>query len=46
MCLRTNGGAVVSLQRGLHFLDLKTGEVELIHDPEPEHTQKRLNDAR
>jgi L-arabinonolactonase len=44
MCLRTNGGAAVSLQRGLHFLDLKTGEVELIHDPE--HTQKRLNDAR
>ena len=46
MCLRKNGGAVVSLQRGFHFLDFKTGEVELIHDPEPQHTQNRLNDGK
>ncbi len=28
-------GAVVSLQRGFHMLDFKTGEVTLIQDPEP-----------
>lgn len=46
MCLREGGGAVVSLQRGFHFLDFGTGEVELIHDPEPDRPQNRLNDGK
>ena len=46
MCLRKSGGAVVSLQRGWHFLDLKSGEVELIHDPEPDRPNNRINDGK
>ena len=46
MCLRRGGGAVVSLARGWHFLDLKTGEVELIHDPEPNRPNNRINDGK
>ncbi|EWY42712.1 calcium-binding protein [Skermanella stibiiresistens SB22] len=46
MCLRKGGGAVVSLQRGFHFLDFKTGDVELIHDPEPDSPNNRLNDGK
>ena len=46
MCLREGGGAVVSLQRGWHFLDLGTGEVELIHDPEPDRPNNRINDGK
>ena len=46
MCLRENGGAVVSLQRGWHFLDLKSGEVEPIHDPEPDLPNNRINDGK
>lgn len=46
MCLRRGGGAVVSLARGFHFLDLRTGAVELIHDPEPDRPGNRLNDGK
>jgi len=46
MCLRKSGGAVVSLARGLHFLDFKTGEIALIHDPEPDRPDNRLNDGK
>ncbi len=47
MALRKDGeGAVVSLQRGFHLLDFKTGEVELIVDPEPGKTNNRLNDGK
>lgn len=46
MCLRRGGGAVVSLARGFHFLDLRTGAVELIHDPEPDRLGNRLNDGK
>lgn len=47
MALRKDGeGAVVSLQRGFHFLDFRTGEVELIHDPEPDKKDNRLNDGK
>lgn len=46
MCLRRAGGAIVSLQRGFHTLDFKTGDVELIHDPEPGRPQNRLNDGK
>ena len=46
MCLRRGGGAVVSLQRGFHALDFQTGEVALIHDPEPDLPKNRLNDGK
>ena len=46
MALRKSGGAVVSLARGFHFLDLRTGNVELIVDPEPGRTNNRLNDGK
>jgi L-arabinonolactonase len=46
MALRKSGGAVVSLARGFHFLDFRTGEVELIVDPEPGRTNNRLNDGK
>lgn len=46
MCLRRSGGAVVSLARGFHFLDFRTGGVELIHDPEPDRPGNRLNDGK
>ena len=46
MALRKSGGAVVSLARGFHFLDFRTGNVELIVDPEPGMTNNRLNDGK
>jgi L-arabinonolactonase len=46
MALRKSGGAVVSLARGFHFLDFRTGNVELIVDPEPGVTNNRLNDGK
>lgn len=47
MALRKDGeGAIVSLARGFHTLDFKTGDVELIHDPEPDLPDNRLNDGK
>jgi sugar lactone lactonase YvrE len=47
MALRRDGsGAVVSLQRGFHLLDFASGEVTLIHDPEPDRPMNRLNDGK
>ncbi len=47
MALRKDGsGAVVSLQRGFHLLDFASGEVTLIHDPEPDRPMNRLNDGK
>ncbi len=46
MCLRRGGGAVLSLQRGFHFLDFETGEVTPIHDPEPDKPNNRVNDGK
>jgi sugar lactone lactonase YvrE len=46
MCLRQGGGAIVSLQRGFHALDFASGDVELIHDPEPDKPNNRLNDGK
>ncbi|MDZ5696528.1 SMP-30/gluconolactonase/LRE family protein [Chelativorans sp. M5D2P16] len=47
MALRKDGeGAIVSLARGFHTLDFKTGAVELIHDPEPDLSTNRLNDGK
>lgn len=47
MALRRNGdAAIVALQSGLHTLDLATGELGLIIDPEPELPNNRLNDGK
>jgi len=46
MALRQKGGAVLSLARGFHFLDFKTGDVELIVDPEPGRDSNRINDGK
>ena len=47
MALRRNGdAAIVALQSGLHTLDLATGELGLIIDPEPGLPDNRLNDGK
>ncbi|KQT02769.1 SMP-30/gluconolactonase/LRE family protein [Rhizobium sp. Leaf386] len=46
MAIRKKGGAVLSLARGFHFMDFDSGEVELIHDPEPGMQNNRLNDGK
>ncbi|MCB2160282.1 MAG: SMP-30/gluconolactonase/LRE family protein [Rhodobacteraceae bacterium] len=47
MVLRKDGaGAILSLERGFHTLDFATGDIELIHDPEPEAAANRLNDGK
>jgi len=47
MALRRNGdAAIVALQNGLYSLDLPTGELELIVDPEPGQPNNRLNDGK
>ena len=46
MALRSRGGAVLSLANGFHFLDFRTGETQLIVDPEPDKPGNRLNDGK
>ena len=46
MALRRQGGAVLSLANGFHFLDLKSGECQLIVDPEPDKPANRINDGK
>ncbi len=46
MCLRERGGAVVALRSGFHFLDLASGEVTSIGDPEADRLRTRLNDGK
>ena len=46
MALRKQAGQWVSLARGFHFLDFRSGEVELIVDPEPDKPANRLNDGK
>lgn len=46
MCLRKQGGAIVSLARGFYSLDFCTGDIALIHDPEPDKPKNRLNDGK
>lgn len=47
MALRKNGdAAIVALQNGLYSLDLPTGDLELIIDPEPGRPNNRLNDGK
>jgi sugar lactone lactonase YvrE len=45
--LRNDGnGAVVALANGFHSLDFKTGECTLIHNPEADKPNNRLNDGK
>ena len=46
MALRRQGGAVLSLANGFHFLDFKTGECQLIVDPEPTSPPTESTTAR
>jgi sugar lactone lactonase YvrE len=47
MALRHGGdAAIVALQSGLFNLDLASGELELIIDPEPGRPDNRLNDGK
>src|ERR1700677_3579088 len=46
MALRKQGGAVLSLANGFHFLDFNTGEDELITDPEADKPANRINDGK
>jgi L-arabinonolactonase len=47
MALRKNGeAAIVSLANGFHTLDFKTGECTLLHDPEPDRPNNRINDGK
>jgi sugar lactone lactonase YvrE len=43
--LREQGGAVVALEDGFHFLDLGTGALEPILDPEADRPSNRFNDG-
>ncbi|WP_409276040.1 SMP-30/gluconolactonase/LRE family protein [Neobacillus sp. SCS-31] len=43
---RESGGAVVALETGIHFLNLQTGGLELICDPETELETNRFNDGK
>lgn len=46
MALRKQGGAVLSLATGFHFLDFRSGETQLIVDPEPDKPNNRINDGK
>lgn len=43
---RRDGNLVVALKTGFHHMDLETGELTLIADPEPHLPENRLNDGR
>lgn len=45
LAVRASGGLLVSLVHGIHALDLDTGAVTLVVDPEVDHPQNRYNDA-
>lgn len=44
--LARNGRLIAALRTGLHFFDPRTGGFALIHDPEPDKPENRLNDGR
>jgi sugar lactone lactonase YvrE len=47
IAIRKDGnGAICSLANGFHALDFKTGDCTLIHDPEPEKPNNRINDGK
>ena len=47
IAIRKDGkGAICSLATGFHALDFETGECTLIHDPEPDKPNNRINDGK
>lgn len=46
MALREQGGAVLALANGFHFLDFDTGELAFIANPDPGTRTTRLNDGK
>jgi sugar lactone lactonase YvrE len=46
LALRRDGGAVVSLASGFHFLDFQTGDTQLIVSTAPDKPHTRLNDGK
>ncbi len=46
LALRKDGGAVISLKSGFHFLNFETGEVTRIVDPDPGKPRIRMNDGK
>ena len=46
MALRSRGGMVLALRDGFAFLDLESGEVTPLHDPEPDLPGTRFNDGK
>lgn len=47
IAIRKDGnGAICSLADGFHTLDFETGEVALVHDPEPGNATTRINDGK
>jgi sugar lactone lactonase YvrE len=46
MALRTHGGRVLALRDGFALLDLQTGVVTPLHDPEPNLHGNRFNDGK
>jgi L-arabinonolactonase len=47
IAIRKDGnGAICSLANGFHALDFRTGDIELIHDPEPGLPMNRINDGK
>lgn len=46
LALRKAGGAVLALASGFHVLDVKTGDVSRIVDPDPGKPRIRMNDGK
>ena len=46
LALREGGGVIAAGQAGFFFLDLESGAVEPLYDPEPDRPHTRLNDGR
>ena len=44
--LREHGGLVAGLQHGFYFINEKSGEIELINDPENDKPNNRFNDGK
>jgi sugar lactone lactonase YvrE len=43
---RAEGGLVVALRSGFHFLDLDSGAIQAVCTPEPDRPENRLNDGK
>jgi L-arabinonolactonase len=43
---RVEGGLVVALRSGFHFLDLGSGAIQAVCAPEPDRRENRLNDGK